>query len=105
MFLIFTVPLTLLLFDTLSIAFFVTVYRLFGKYKRWAIVPKAVGKRLLLLTGAYQLGWCVLVLVADGVSRLSNRSNETALQLLLMSSFVLPPVLLLLKHRQFSTNH
>ena len=103
MFLIFTVPLALFLLDILAVALSVQFYRYIRGPKRQEVPATSLSRKILLWTGACQLGWCGLVLVADMAAHLGNSSNEMALQLLLLSSFVIPPVLLIVMHRHLST--
>ena len=105
MFLIFTVPLALLVLDICIVSLTNLLYQFFWGFKRFGIRATAVWRRHLLLTGACQAGFVLLVILADAAIRLSSRQNESALQLLLMSSFVIPPALLLLKHWRFFNNH
>lgn len=103
MFLIFTVPLALLALDGLAVLVSNGLYQLIWGFKRLGVTAASIWLRHMLLTGACQVGYVLLVLLADIAIRLSHSQNEFALQLLLLSSFVIPPVLLLYRHRHLST--
>jgi hypothetical protein len=103
MFLVFTVPLTLLALNGLALLVSNGLYQLIWGFKRPGVTAASVWLRHMLLTGLCQAGFVLLVLLADIAIRLSFDQNEFALQILLLSSFVIPPVILLCRHRQLST--
>jgi hypothetical protein len=105
MFIVFTAPLALLFLDTLSVGLCRALYYRIQNAKRGGAVAAPGFGRLLLLTGAWQVGFVVLLLVADLNVNLTMRQNEAALHSLLLSAFISPPLLLWWKHRQFSLNH
>ncbi|MDO7853385.1 hypothetical protein [Hymenobacter convexus] len=98
MFIAFTAPLALLLLDILSTGISLRIYKSTRSATRNAAFTYG---RLLLLTGVLQVVFVALLLGVDLNFRLSMRQNEMALYALLLSAFLIPPLLLWWKHRQY----
>ena len=102
---IFSLSLMLLLLDAIFLSLFNLLYHRIWKFERHGISAGKVLRHHALLTGACQVSFALLVLLADANVNIGARRSELALQLLLLSSIFIPLTLLFLKHRQLLIHH